>query len=459
MSQVTLPARRRRSASSAIVYVFERVLPDAFLIAILLTVAVAVAAVLFAPRGGIDVVLLSWYNGIFGILAFAFQMILILATGHVLAHAPLVQRGLRALVGTLRTPNQAVVATFLVAAGASWLNWGFGLVIGAVLAREIARHIRLDFAWLVAAAYSGWVIWASGPSSSIALSQATPGNALNVVEKVTGHILPFGDTVFTAFNLIPTALVVVAMPFVFILIRPREDEIEVFVPPAEETAAPLPSTAAGSQPSTFLPFARRVERSRIGSLVLVAGGVGALGITWARGGVSLDVNAVIFIFLILGLLLHGSPVAYGTAMKNAARQTGSMMLQYPIYGGIMGIMAGTGLAEMISRSFVTVATAHTLPFLSYLCSLFITFLVPSGGGHWAVQGPFTIPAAVALHASIPATTMAVAMGEEVANMLQPFWALPVVAMAGIGIQRVLGFTAATFVVCVVIYGAALLVLV
>jgi short-chain fatty acids transporter len=136
-----------------------------------------------------------------------------------------------------------------------------------------------------------------------------------------------------------------------------------------------------------------------------------------------------------------------------------MMLQYPFYGGIMGIMTSTGLAEVISRAFVAVASAHTLPFWSYLCSLLITFVVPSGGGHWAVQGPFVIPAAVALHASVPASTMAVAMGEDVSNMLQPFWALPVVAMAGIGIQRVLGYTIVTFVVAGIINGLALLLLV
>jgi len=114
-----------------------------------------------------------------------------------------------------------------------------------------------------------------------------------------------------------------------------------------------------------------------------------------------------------------------------------MMLQYPFYGGIMGIMSGTGLADMISKGFVAVSSAHTLPFWSYVCSLFITFFVPSGGGHWAVQGPFVVPAAVELHASMAGSTMAVAVGEQVANMLQPFWALPVVAMAGIGIQRVM----------------------
>ncbi len=106
--------------------------------------------------------------------------------------------------------------TFLVAATASWLNWGFGLVIGAILAREVAKRVRLDFGWLVAAAYSGWVIWASGVSSSIAPSQAPHGNALNIVQKLTGVVLPFSQTVFTAFKLIPTLVVVVLVPVVFV---------------------------------------------------------------------------------------------------------------------------------------------------------------------------------------------------------------------------------------------------
>ncbi len=449
-AQTTVP-ERRRSFTGATTVLFERFMPDAFVLAIGLTALVAVLAFLIAPHGTLPVILSSWYGGIFGILGFAFQMILILVTGHVLAHAPPVQRGLRALVATVHTPNAAVALTFVVAAAASWLNWGFGLVIGAVLAREVARQVRVDFAWLVAAAYSGWVIWGSGPSGSIPISQASHGNVLNVVEKLTGHILPFGDTIFAGVNLIPTVLIVLVMPFAFMLIRPRDHEAHIYAPPADPAPPPPPAGPVA--------FRHRVERSPAGSLFLVAAGLGYLGMTAWTGQFTLDVNTVIFVFLIAGLLLHGSPVAYADAVKNAARQTGGMMLQYPIYGGIMGIMGATGLAEQVSRGFVAAASAHTLPFLGFLASLVITFVVPSGGGHWAVQGPFTIPAALALHASIPATTMGVAMGEEVANMLQPFWALPVVAIAGIGIQRVLGFTVVTFLVAGVIYGAALLLLV
>jgi short-chain fatty acids transporter len=310
----------------------------------------------------------------FGILGFAFQMILILVTGHVFAHAPLIQRGLRAIVDRIATtPNSAVAVTFLVAALASWLNWGFGLVTGAVLAREVARRVRVDFGWLVAAAYSGWVVWASGPSSSIALSQASQGNALNIVEKLTGKLLPFSETVFTYFNLVPTLVIVLVMPVVFILLRPRAEDIEVFNPGEE---APTPSTAAA--PTSF---AQRANRSRIGSLFLVALGIAYLAMTWSTKGISLDVNSVILILFTAGVLLHGHPTAYVDAIKNAAKQTGSMMLQYPIYGGIMGIMDATGLAGTISKFFVVIANAHTLPFWTYFASLFITFLVPSGGGH------------------------------------------------------------------------------
>jgi short-chain fatty acids transporter len=444
--------KHKRSFASVSIDLFERLMPDAFVLAIALTALVAIAAAIFAPQGTPAVILSSWYAGTFNILGFAFQMILILVTGHALAYSPPIQRGLKHLISHLRTPNQAVTVTFLVAAAASWINWGFGLVIGAVLAREVAKQIRVDFAWLVAAAYSGFVIYASGPSGSIPLSQASAGNALNIVEKITGHIVPFSQSIFSVFNVAPTLLILAVMPFVLMLVRPNAEEMQVFVPPAE-SIAPAPHGAARAL------FARRIERSPLGSLFLAAAGVAYVAVAWTSGQLTVDINLVIFLFLIAGLALHGSPLNYADAVKNAAKQTGAMMLQYPIYGGIMGIMTATGLAQIISSSIAASASAPTLPVLSFVSSIFISFIIPSGGGHWAVQGPFTIPAAVALNASIPATTMAVAMGEEVANMLQPFWALPVVAIAGIGIQRVMGYTVLTFVVSALIYGAALLLLV
>ena len=151
----------------------------------------------------------------------------------------------------------------------------------------------------------------------------------------------------------------------------------------------------------------------------------------AAGKFHLDIDTLILIFLSLGLLLHGTPIAYVEAINSAARVTGSLLLQYPIYGGIMGIMTATGLAGVIAEWFQTFSTTETLPFWGYISSIIISIFVPSGGGHWAVQGPFIVPAAVALHVNLAATAQGVGYGEGVANMIQPFWALPLLAIAGI----------------------------
>jgi short-chain fatty acids transporter len=438
--------------TAATIRLFERTIPDPFVLAILITIIVAALAALFGPRASIETVVGGWGKGFFDILTFAFQITLVLVTGHAFAHAPPVQRAFRALVGMARTPEQAAGLAFLLVAIASFFNWGFGLVISALVAREVARKMKVDFAWIVAAGFSGWVVWASGMSSSIALAQSTTGSAMNVVEKLTGQVLPFNSTVFASFNLVPTVAMLLVMPFVLAWMKPGPSETVVL------DIEKYPEPPAPEKPAGPLTPAQWLERSWIVSGVLGAAGIAYLVLSWRGGGRLAGVNAVIFTMFIAGVVLHGYPLAYANAIKNAAKQTGSMMLQYPLYGGVMGMMEATGLPDQISHFFVAISNAHTLPFWSYVCSLFVTFLIPSGGGHWAVQGPFVVPAAVTLHASIPATTMGVAMGEQVSNMMQPFWAAPVVAMAGVGVQRVLGFTVITFAVGAVVYGAALLLL-
>ncbi|WP_035566931.1 short-chain fatty acid transporter [Caballeronia sordidicola] len=457
------PADRPRGVVASLVYVFERVMPDPFVLSIGLTFIVSVMAVAFAPHGSIPVVLASWYSGTFNILAFALQMILILATGYAIADAPIVQRGLRTLATKADTPTRAALIVFPIVAVAAWLNWGLGLVVGALLSREIARRVKVDFAWLVAGSYSAWSVCNSGLSSSIALSQASHGNALNLVEKATGQVVPLSETVFAPFVFIPTVLVVIVMTVIFIWMHPKQEHVVAFIDaPSGDASGTASGAASEADPharaassGSSLSFAARAENSPLGTLFLLALGVGYLAMTWYTKGFELDINTTILIFLLAGLALQRTPIAYADAIRRAARQTGSMLLQYPVYGGIMGIMTGTGLASMIAKTFVAIATPVTLPVLSFLSSLIITLLIPSAGGHWAVQGPFVLPAALSLHASVPRTAMAVAMAENVSNMLQPFWAVPVVAIAGIRIQRVMGYTAVTFVVSLVIYAAAL----
>ena len=440
----------RRGVVTGLVYLFEQVMPDPFVLSICLTLFVILLSLGLAPNATLPVILTAWYGGTFNILGFALQMILILATGYAIADAPLIQRGLRAMAAGVQTPTKAALVVFPIVAIASWLNWGLGLVVGALLAREIAKRVKVDFAWLVAGSYSAWSVCNSGLSSSIALSQASHGNALNLVEKATGQVIPLSQTVFAPFVFVPTLLVVIVMTAIFIKMHPKPDQVVVFRDTStEEVADPHARDAKAAS------LASRVERSMLGTLLLLVLGAGYLVMSWHDKGFELDINTTILIFLLVGLALQRTPIAYADAIRRAARQTGSMLLQYPMYGGIMGIMSGTGLASVIAKAFVAIATPGTLAVWSYLSSLIITLLIPSAGGHWAVQGPFVLPAALSLHAPVARTAMGVAMAENVSNMLQPFWAVPVVAIAGIRIQRVMGYTAITFVVSLIIYVAAL----
>ena len=438
---------------------FEYAIPDPYVFAVGLTFVTAVLAFVFAPHRSPSDVLAAWYKGIFdpGSLGFALQMILILVTGYALASSAPVSRALEWLAARPRSAKDAVSLTFVVSAAASWLNWGFGLVVAALLARSIAKRLRIDFGWLVAAAYSGFLIWASGISSSIALAQATPGNKLNIVQQYTGTTLPIGTTIFTAFNLVPCAVLLVVLALLFRSLEPAQtvtgDVDALGTAERQEASA---AHRGGAAPGTL---AAKLENAWIFNAAFALAGLGYIVWTWMRGGFALDINAVIFIFFCAGLLLHGTPIRYVRAIDGAARVTGPLIVQYPIYFGIMGIMTATGLAGVIAQWFAAFATGATLPFWSYLSSIIISLFVPSGGGHWAVQGPFAVPAALKLHASLPATAMGVAIGEQVANMVQPFWALPVLAIAGVGLRRVMAYTVVSFVIAFVVFGLSLLLLV
>ncbi|MFD1561896.1 TIGR00366 family protein [Paraburkholderia silviterrae] len=445
--------RSFRGVVSGLVYLFENVMPDPFTLAIWLTLLVGAAAYCWAPHGGVLTILSSWYDGTFKIVGFALQMILIFASGYAISDSPLAQKGLRALAATASTPTRAALLVVPLVAIASWFNWGVGLVGGALLAREIAKRTRVDFAWLVAACYSGCaIVTNSGLSSSIALSQASHGNALNLVEKATGQLVPLSHTVFAPFVYIPTIVVTAVVTAIFIAIHPKPDRMVCF-PKSADTES---DTGAAREPaSRASSFGARLDRSILGTAILVLFGASYLAIDWSTNGFNLGINTMILVFMLIGLVLQRTPIAYAESIRRAAGQTGAMLLQFPLYGGIMGIMTGTGLASVISSGFLLIATSATLPLWSYLSSLVITLFIPSSGGHWAVQGPFVIPAALSLHADIARTSMGVALAENVSVLLQPFWVVPVVAIAGIRIQPVMAYTSIAFLVSLVVYAVAL----
>jgi short-chain fatty acids transporter len=430
----------------------ERYIPNPFLYALILTFITVVAALLWSASGAGQVIE-AWYKGIWDILAFALQMALVLVTGVTLADAPAVRTLLRRLATLPSGQTGAAITVFLAAALASWLNWGFGLVVGALVAREIAKRLReVDFSFLIAAAYMGFMVWASGLSSSIALASATPGSALNIIEKVTGKVAGFDQTVFTAYNLVPVVLLLIVIPVALGFMGPGRQEMKRVDP--EVLVAQDTVSAPDSRPRTF---ATRLEDAWVLSLLLVLMGAFYEYQAIRLRGFHLDINNFIFIVLMLGLLLHWRPIRYVRSFEASARTVGPILLQFPLYGGIMGIMTGTGLAALIAERFVDFSTARTLPFWSFISSNIISLFVPSGGGHWAVQGPFMVPAAVRLNVNPALTAMATAMGEQTANMIQPFWALPILAIARLGIKDIMGYCVIGLLIGLAVFGGALLV--
>jgi short-chain fatty acids transporter len=440
-----------KKLSRACVILVERIMPDPYVIAVLLTVLTFVLAHFLAPRGEIPVVLSSWYEGVFKISSFAFLVALTLVTGHSLSTSKPVTRLLRYIASLPSTATSAMTITFLVSLVAGILNWAVGLVVSALIAREMAKRIRVDFAWLVAAAYAGWSFYVCGISSSIALVSASAGSPLNIIEKQTGTILPMKAFLLSPLNYIPLLVLAVALPVVFRMMMPGAAE-SVPADPARLAAEdrqthedPVPATVAGW-----------LDNAWIINVALVLLGSAYIGVQVANRAFKMDLNMLVLIFLLLSLLFHWKPKAFLRSVNNAAKISGPILLQFPLYGGIMGIMSATGLADVMSKLFINYSSASTLPFWTFVSSLIISTFVPSAGGHWAVQAPFAVPAAMHLGVSQASVAIAVALGEGAADMIQPMWVIPLLAIAGVGMGRVMGYTLIVFFVMCAVMGTTLL---
>ncbi|MFD1883204.1 short-chain fatty acid transporter [Paracoccus pacificus] len=420
----------------------ERWLPDPFIFVLVLTLVAAVAAMLVQAQTPLAVIQV-WGAGFWELLSFSMQMLLVLVTGFILASSPPIRKLLQGLAGIAQSPGSAIILVTLVSLVASWLNWGFGLVVGAIFAKELARKVRVDYRLLVAAAYSGFVIWHGGLSGSIPLTISTVGH---FTEAQIG-IVPTSDTIFAYWNLAIVVALFIVVPLANRMMMPDEAET-VLIDPAllrdDETSAPPVTTPA-----------EWMENSPI--LMWI---IGLAGVVWLIyhfiGGGALNLNVVNFLFLFLGILFHGTPRSLLNALGEAVKGGAGIVIQFPFYAGIMAIMTQTGLATTLSEWFVSISTAETLPFWSFIAAGIVNIFVPSGGGQWAVQAPVMLPAAAALGADIPRVAMAVAWGDAWTNLLQPFWALPMLGIAGLRARDIMGFCVVMLIVTGIVIGCGLL---
>lgn len=406
----------------------DKYLPDPYIFVVILTLVVVIMGVLLTDSSPLDMAV-YWGDGFWKLLAFTMQMVVVLAAGHVLAHSPLFKKILRFLASKIKSPSMAIMVVTFVSLLACWVNWGFGLVIGALFAKEIAKAVRgVDYRLLIASAYSGFVIWHGGLAGSIPLSLATEGHPF---EKITG-LIPTSDTIFTSYNLFIVLAILFTLPVFnrFMLPKP-EDVVEVSpeLIKEEEHVFPAPDSS----------FASRSERSYVITAIVGVIGFSYLGYHFATKGFSLDLNIVNTIFVILGIVLHGTPQRFLAAVEDAIKTTSGIVFQFPFYAGIMGMMTASGLVGVVSAWFVSISNEHTFYLWSFLSAGLVNFFVPSGGGQWAVQGPILLEAATTLKADYAKTAMAIAWGDAWTNMIQPFWALPALAIAGLKAKDIMGF--------------------
>ncbi|WP_411503342.1 TIGR00366 family protein [Brevibacillus centrosporus] len=426
----------------------QRFLPDPFVFALILTIILFVCGLVFTDHGPIQMVQF-WGNGFWNLLAFAMQMALVLVTGHALASSPLVSRSLTRLASIAKTPVQGVILVTLGSAIACLLNWGFGLIVGALFAKEVAKRVPgSDYRFLIACAYIGFLTWHGGLSGSVPLTAATPGNPL---EKTAG-LIPLTDTIFTGYNLFITIALLIALPIMTRLMMPTGKEV-VEIDPQLFAKEEVAATAEAAP--TEKTFATVMENSRILTYIICVLGFSYLIYYFANKGFKVDINTVNLLFFITGLLLHGTPLSYMKAVGNAAKGTAGILIQFPFYAGIQGMMEQSGLGGMMTNAFISISTPETFPFLAFLSSGFVNFFVPSGGGHWVVQGPFIMPAAQQLGVDSGIAAMAIAYGEAWMNMAQPFWALPALAIAGLGVRDIMGYCVTTLLVSGVIFAIGL----
>ncbi len=430
----------------------ERFYPNPFVFVILLTLLTFLLAFMLTDISAIEAIE-AWGSGMPKLLAFMAQLSITLIAAHTLAHTDLAQNVLSKLAKLPHNHFQAYFLVVLIAGIASLIAWSLGLVVGAIMARQVGveadkKGIKVHYPLLVASAYSGFVLWHMGYSSSSALFVATPGH---ILEAEMG-ILSVKETIFSTFNIIIALIALMAICLVCPLMHPKEDEI-IHVKASTFLASSEKKNDEFDNKNTF---GKHLDRSRW--ITLTLGILLSLFIfKWFyERGLDLNLNIVNWTFLAMGLLLTRHVDHYIELVQNASKTVGEILLQYPFYAGILGIMGGSGLVELLSNWFVTNASPDNLSFFAFLSGGLVNMFIPSGGGQWVIQGPIFINAANELGVNPAVIVMGISYGDQWTNMIQPFFTIPLLAIAGLDMRKIMGYTFVILIVTLFIFGGSLL---
>ena len=430
----------------------EKWVPDAFIFALVGTLIVVVAAVTATDSSLVQVVD-AWGRGFWDLIPFTLQMSLIIITGSVVATSPPVGRTIRAIALWPKSPKSAIVLVTLFALVTSWFNWGFSMIFSAMLAREVARRVEgVDYRALAAASFLGLgSIWAQGLSGSAALQMATPGSLQPQIAEIVardglvpGGIIPFSGTIFLWQSFLSVFIEIVVVAIVMWLAAPPKGRGRT----AHDLGIELGEWEFEEpRRTTSLPPGAWLEHSPILTWVIVALG-GAYLVRYFMASLdpinAINLNIVNLAFLMLGFLLHRTPSRLMTAVQNATPAIWGVLLQFPFYAGIAGIITATALSDQLADLFVSLSTPLTFPPLVAVYSAVLGLFVPSGGSKWVIIAPYVMEAAHGLKVHLGWVVVTYNLGSALANLVQPFWMLPILGMFNLRARDVMGYTIVVF---------------
>jgi short-chain fatty acids transporter len=467
-------------------------IPNPFIFAIILSVVVYLLGLVLTDSGPFQMVE-YWYAGFWDLLNFAMQMVVILLFGHVLASSPPARRIIRWAARLPNNAGQAIMLITVLAVVFGFISWGLGLIIGAIAAKEVCvqakqRGIRVHYPLAAAAGFSGLIIFNCGFSASAPLLVNTEGHFL--ADKI--GLIPISETIFSPYNLIVITAFLLIIPLVYRAMHPAEAQTEEVRDEPVGALQPLPINPTGANPAMQFSavaldqpfqghstgvmtavqtdldqmgdaeetqsFAERLEQAPPLTWLVAAAGLSYLCYHFATKGFDLNLNIVNFILLIVGMIAYKTPTAYVEAIDEGIRSCGQIVLQFPFYAGIMGMMASSGLVSIFADWMVTASNQYTFPLMTLISAGVTNLFVPSAGGQWAVQGPLLIEAAQEIGADIGVTIMAFSYGDQLTNGIQPMWMLPLLGVTALKAREILGYTAVMMMVAFVIFGVGVTVL-
>ena len=421
----------------------ERWMPSPFLFAILLTYVAAIAAII-SEGVSVPEIARSWYGGFWSLLQFAMQMVIILVTGCVVAYHPRVRAGILRLIRLPKNGRQAVVLVGLGSMLTGWVSWGLGLIFGAILAREMGKlaaknGMAVHYPLLAVAGYMGMSLtWGWGLSSSAGLLQATDGNVF-MEQGIVDRVIPATEWVFHPYSLTLTVLALIFASIMLYLLSPPEENcrgIDRYVEFKEEVVRESNPVDLPTNPT----LADRIDNSRVfGGFIALIGVYLFIEAFLTQGLGALDLNVFNFGFLMIGLILYSSPSRYLKEFEDAVKGSAGVILLFPFYAGIIGIMTGTGLVDTMTESLLSIATKESFALTAWITGGILNVFVPSAGGEWAIIGGPMMLAGAELGIPHGQTIAAYAVGDAHTNLLNPFWAIPLLAITELRARDMFGY--------------------